>query len=605
MGKDDKIYKLIRKKSTYVLVFLITLLFIPHYGHQPLTIKITTDIDPKLTQHTLLRVFNNPSGSVYRDYYILSKNYDLKVLNQKVFGFCFLKDINAQISIENKVIPLLKEKVPCYKQSNIKSYNQRLISLETICAWLFTSFVLTILLHLLIIFLTDIKSRNKHDLIQKFLFIIILSLWSVISYPLFFNIDLTEALYSAKIYRFSDWFSYVYEIFVSSMTQMGLSLRSFSYAGSTLAFICFCYYQKVLKRVSRHYYWGYFVVLIAALPFVGLNINFFSRDLIACLMSFSLALFIIHKGFTSNKSKLNTIDYIMLTVAIYISELRREMILTTIAFILLYICISNFNRKNLVKIIIYCLFLKFSGYLVENSLVKGNQKTKNIKVLVSLSHIIGSIITDQNYKSNDKSKDYEIINHYYKYDIIMKYHKDNDVEPTYKGAIRYKNSKDIDKIYSLTYKMILQNFKIFITSRLKMFLYTLGYEKKNIIMSDDFNYHLKRNEMNRETYNIHSIHKYSKNYKPLIWKNHFLWKKPFWSFNTFFSLGIILLCLLSFKLFKYSALASLVICARLPALFLLSPASQMKYIFDVYLFGIAIIPVMILEYKWYKKRSTL
>ena len=63
------------------------------------------------------------------------------------------------------------------------------------------------------------------------------------------------------------------------------------------------------------------------------------------------------------------------------------------------------------------------------------------------------------------------------------------------------------------------------------------------------------------------------------------------------TLFVLILCTLFYVRVPISAMSSLVILSKIPVFFLLAPAPLFKYLYDSYLFGLMIIPIVTYEFR--------
>jgi hypothetical protein len=71
--------------------------------------------------------------------------------------------------------------------------------------------------------------------------------------------------------------------------------------------------------------------------------------------------------------------------------------------------------------------------------------------------------------------------------------------------------------------------------------------------------------------------------------------------NIILPLVLCIFVLLFARHFPHAGIATIIVCARLPGVFLLAPASKFKYVYSVYLFAFFLIPLMVLDWR---KRDT-
>ena len=358
-----------------------------------------------------------------------------------------------------------------------------------------------------------------------------------------------------------------------------------------------------------------FILIIFFIPSTAVVLNFVGRDLVSAFLHLTLAFSIPYRYIADKKTRSKSVqvfDIVLFLVSFLASNLRREAILTSLVFTVLYLFVRDIRRSGKMALFSFFVFLSLFS-LFFNHKIDG-PGTTNRKMAVSLSSTIAAIVRED-YQSSDKLMDRKTIEDYFNYDILVESYSDRWTNiNSLQGEINEgADTKKMAPLYWLVLKLIKDNFFIFVKSKVRR-LYFSFFESHP--PHDDFYYFstLKHSPQylapelkiigNENRFQLIKDSSFTKMIKSNInlgpyaeWmdsKNRDYWT---YFFRAGPSLIIMILTVLLLKITPLSAMASAVILARLPAFFFLLPACRLKYIYDFFLFGFFIIPFFLWEFK--------
>jgi hypothetical protein len=614
-----------KKLLTFVaplLIFLISYFSLPSKGHEPKVLNLVTTGSQSFKGQNSLRVFNNRERSKYTDYYILTDNYNLQVADQPIWGFCFLNNIkyksatiNSQREPDNtpellKLSPVLDSSDKCQFISKIKKFNQRKNYPAVTAANLTTALGLSLIFTFFVWLMYQVQSSLKESSESKsevkfYCFFTLISFgiiygWYLLSYPGLFDIDIYYTYHESILYNIGDWFSYLNNLIFRSILNISKDISFFSFPTMLIILIMEMFYFKLLRNLKFSRWVAIPILLLLCIPSVGFWIHYLNRDLLSCLASLTLALYIPYRCLKEPSKlirKIDLTDIFFISIACFVSTIRRDGMITATMFIISFLLLTKFSKKTKIQVIIITLLFKAIFFSAGNYMAAGSSRRH--KILTSLSHHIGTFLA-VDYKTDSKEKDKELISKFYKFDMLIDKHKDNVAEHALLGAVDHSSTTPLLELYKLDLKLIFNNPLEFLKSRVKMFFYTFGPSTKTFLYAKD----IAKPNLHQESENIVGFHNMKKTSFPglqakgldLLNRQHqYIYRLLF--YNGSLSLVICLIVMFSFKTTPISSLTSLVLLARLPILFFLLPVAQFKYVFDIYLLGFLIIPIYIYEYR--------
>lgn len=562
-----------------------------------------------------LKVFTNSNLTESVEYSTLRDGYNIGIFGVEVWGFCFKsKYEDAYIYIASKSATYNIHNVKknnndpeCKTYFESKLYSELKIKKERLLIRITSSFLFAISLSLILaIFLTVEKyyKKNGYKLVLRKYFILIFSsgliliIYSLMTYPAIIGEDFLSLYKNFFQFKITDWFGLTSE----SIFQSIVGINQHPYFVSvymiflSLISISFAFYVLIKNKLNMN--WIYYWILMFAIPTYGLGIMFYSRDLLQSFVHIVLTLYLILRFYKPNKNIcFFKFDFIFIIFIVLGSELRREAIAVSLLMFLILLVKSKYNFKK--KIILICSLIAFKGLFKFGNDYINPYKDTNIKILVTASHYVGHFLVN-NYKTQTPEQDKKVIEKFYNYDILTRFHAANDVVPTHNGAIKYNHYKhDINELYELLYKMISENFLLTIEGRLKMIYYQLGPSFQTVffpqIAYGDIHFDHRRNMINISNldkylgYENVYLNRYGIKIMNLLRTN----KVARILYSVSFSAIFLFLIMIFYKKFGVLSLISGALLIRVVIFFILSPSAQFKYLQDIFMISFLIVPFVV------------
>lgn len=593
----------------FVFVIFLTFFIANKKAYQALDVSITINNFNENLDSNKIRVFNNKSLSVYNDYKILHKEYKFKILDQKVWGVCLPNDLNVRELFLNNVKMTLNSSLHsgCNLISPIKEYNKDVFKSAVYLSCLFVSIIIGVLFFFYFDLVSNgvrylskidfhIQRKEKFFLVNIILSFVFIILWTYFSFPLLFDSDFLNVLMGVKIYKVSDWFGYINDVLIMGISRLSANVRVFTYISVATVFLLQTYLLKFIYLRLKNPWWMCFYSLLLLLPSFGGYINFMTRDLVVIYGNLFLAFYIMNRfwkrGFKSKRTFVK-LDFFAVFIAMALSEIRREEIIVSLFFLLILLMLVKGSIKQNSIVILSFFTLKAMSIMLGSVYVHYSDTDR--KILVTASHYVGNFIVN-NYKSNNYKKDKKILSKYFNLEIIKKYHSEHGAEPTYRGGIKDKRpSNGQGELYRLLLKMSLDNPWLTLKGRLKMLFHNFGPSSKTSYYPFSSGVYPQHNEIN--ILNLNYL--YKKQYQAfrkiglkIVGFARYSWLR-YLVYGGTFSIIILAFLIILYKKFGVVSFASLIIFSRVPIFFVMSPAAQFKYIADIYIFGVMVLPIAI------------
>ena len=602
---------------------------LPYHNYNYIEMLIKSKNSKSFDKELSLRVYNSKNQKTFSDYYVYKDHFNLSIFDQPIWGFCIISDLpvislEIQNTDEDRKVKLVKGtpgEYPCRYISKIKKYNREIMSYALYLARIFSCLLISLFVIFIFYIITKIKKNFKRPDSPVLIIFFILSIvfielfvWSHLLYPGVFDYDTFTTYHGhSKHYHFSEWFSYANSFFFLSFMTMWDHIRVFNYVSIIVALMLVGYYLVLLYRIKLLRKVCPLIPIIFLVPSVPVILNFVGRDMGSALLHLTLSFSIPYRYIADKKEHSKSVqvfDILLFVVAFLASNLRREAILTSLVFTILYLFVRNIGRTEKVALLSFFVLLNIFSLFLNHKV--DNYGTTNIKMIISLSSSIAVIVRDD-YQSSDKSMDRKIIEDYFDYDILVESYSDRWTPINgLQGGIREEaHTKKMSPLYWLVFKLIKDNFSIFIKSKIRRIYFTFSESHPPY---DDFYYFSSRQDQhmaeelkvigNENRFQLIKESSFTKMIKNNInLKPYAVWMRSHstdhWAY--FFKVGpsliIMIITLLMFKKTPISAMASAVILARLPAMFVLLPDCRFKYVYDFFLFGFFIIPFFIWELK--------
>ena len=579
--------------------------------YEPLNIKLSTN---SLKLKKALRVYNNQEMTQYRDLIIFPSVKDYELIDQEIWGLCFIKGSKLKIIPSEGNVDVVMQKVTnnkyCSHLSRIKRYNSTLSNDFTIYSKIISLlFIITATVMIYYGFL-QIQSvfffgKEKFYYMTLSFFYICMSFYYLCVYPGLFDTDLLYAIDNAHHLNTHSWFTVFNDLFVSACLNIYNKISFLSFIMLNLYFYIFFQFLTIAYKLRIPKYQVIITTILLLLYSTSLQALYLSRDGFIGLSIILLCLLSIDRFITKSTKQLEYYnEYLFCFFLSIVSCLRRETLITALVALLIYFFINKMTKKKSLFILMTVLLFQTGIYITKSTFNSSDKEMINEKNITSFSLIVGEMLK-QKYQSQTPAQDMKTINKYYNIDIIKKYHADNLVQAANHGAIRENLPTDIKDLYLLIKKMIIENPWIFIKSRLIMMKHHL-FATEGTLSFPRVLHHIPDNPPGYETLVANTNNLLQDKEDAQSMKNLYdLGNLMVFSYDTkpatrilyTFIPSIVLLFLSIFFLKRapLSLLIGLICIARVPIYFLLSPAAQIKYLFDFYLYAAIFFPVFLWE----------
>jgi hypothetical protein len=580
------------------------------------TTNITISTEKLLSTQDVIRLYTSKDHGQSLDYKVLTKDYYFSVYNSEIWGFCFPKSNKSKflgLRLNDSATVGQIQPNECKYKSITKQYHKKVKSnlnffvriLAIISCMLLLHSLFLLLRYILLTLTNKSFSEYRLELFFGVTSATLMYFWNSITYPTLLDFDITETLKGAGRLHFGTWFSYLNNLSVSILMKMRLTLGGISVLTSFIIWLGLNIYFKFINKLHQNKFNLFFCFLILLNPLIAYSCHFLSRDLYSSLLltSFGITFIYISIVYAKKEIKINYQLIIFYIIGILASELRREAIIPVLIIFIVFFKYNNFNKSNIMRSIVILFSLKMLSFGLLKIVNPGEDKNTYLKIKVSVSHIISSIIHSE-YSSEDHSQDKKDISKFFDFDKMVNLHTEYQVTPFHRGAFINTDNYDLTGLLRLTFRLIKNNPYKFLQSRAKLFLSIVGIGKNSYLFGEHI-YKLKKNNDFAHRFNISEFQSYitprSKlnfEYFNRLHPKH-LMTIPVISifFYTITPIIILFLIVLLFKKLKFSSVVSFAMLLKLPVLFLLAPANQFKYGLDLYLMGYLIIPLAIYEYK--------
>jgi hypothetical protein len=220
---------------------------------------------------------------------------------------------------------------------------------------------------------------------------------------------------------------------------------------------------------------------------------------------------------------------------------------------------------------------------------------------------LGAIIT-KDHTMTEQNKSMKVIGNYFDINIIKKYHTDHDALAVFNGAIKKSSPPQLKKLYNVVIRLILDNPWLFIKNRIVMMRHMFLATNKTLTLNSDLD-GIPTTPPDFETKIANTtgllvVKKTGEELSPFKYIGQKLLRlyrtHPFVRvFFTFIpSLFLFIVSIFFFRRAPLTAMIGLICFIRVPIFIMFAPAAQMKYLFDVYLYGLIFIPVFYWEFRY-------
>lgn len=546
-----------KKLITFLFIFIglfLTLVF----TRAPFTVfKVKIEIPKKNfnIKDKKVRIFHNQND--FNDYVVIDREYEFFVYKNQVQKVCLLEQETCRLFF--KRVEKIKEASLMMKVV-INFFSTLIILFLSSCGFLLYKWI----------------RYNKEMSIVSLISIISLSLWNVISAPALFDFDFIESLYNIHNYAITGWFSYLYELFLSSFLNIGFSIRYLSVLSSFLFLVIYLWFYKAFLLNTVSYQFKLISLLSLFIPMVGVMNNFLTRDTYFGLLSGLLA-FLMVRSFQSYNILQGHYRKILTGVILYIVfTIRPESLVLVIVFFT-FLYLSKLNKKDIHSLLFIFVCLNTVLFPLKTFLVRDrNLKTEKLMTTLMSYH----------YIMRDKTKDSFKVKHF-------------NLDQTHGYLERAVSESEYKKLKNQTTELILKNPVHFLRNKLSQFCQYIGFNFDQLyLFGNDFYIYYKKQ------FKILYAHDFDlRKLKPSSFISlessqkvlSFISTKMRFTFWLIFPLLILVTYIYFFKTLKAYAIGGLFLLSRLPLVILLAPAVQVKYLYDIYLFAYLTLPIALWE----------
>lgn len=337
-------------------------------------------------------------------------------------------------------------------------------------------------------------------------------------------------------------------------------------------------------------------VTLSLHPFMQGMLLTYARDVIYSLMLTHLSMMLYAKNSWSTK------DLAWLAVfLVFFADLRQESLIYLIAVPVVLGFSKIINVKQLKIYSLFTILAVVLYFYIAPKVYETKSYNSNYQVTAyvhPLSHLL-----NKNGKEFYDKQDLEDVNRVFSVEKLIENYTPLDIGPFHSGGYNQNvNEEDWAKFKVAAQNMMLRSKLDLFKSRVILFMCTLNvcYEYGGVPFFDIFRDSpelvepvLTQMSRSAESYRLtESLQKYFN-----AIQDFYTWT-GFWKVvNTLLlPLLFILWGLLLFNRFPQYFRASIVVAARLPAIFLLAPANYYKYVFSIQLFFTIFFPIVLLTY---------
>lgn len=431
----------------------------------------------------------------------------------------------------------------------------------------------------------------------------------IIVYPGFVSCD---DIYTSAVVRAGKafgWQSLTYS-FILAVGQILLGGLGFT---SLISILLFLYISlKIFSVIAQAEISDRSKMFLAAgLFFLALHplnqglLFFHCRDTLFSLLLFYLGFQVLEKY---EWTKFKIIWFVVLLVLL--GDLRQEAKIYLIIFPLIFYFLKKWKIQQIKIYFFSCVMLGYiyynqlAGYFNAASYTYDYQVTAYVLPLSQIFHDKSPDQIPEEYKKN--------IEAVFNTQKLKKYFNPIDIDPFHRGGYNYNTTDEEWKRFkSSAQSLILENLDIFLKNRIYLFKSMLNIGHPPQIFEDE----LRRNgnpildaiksklKLMNDSYLLGSV---GETYRGALYRaientNIF----NFLMSSFVFPILFLIICLFLIRYFPLVGCLALIIAIRLPVLFLLAPASYVKYIYSLFLFFTFVPAVLLVDLLSKEKRPSI
>jgi hypothetical protein len=471
----------------------------------------------------------------------------------------------------------------------------------TLTSVVFSIFLIYIILKYARKSLKCFKQMNDKSLRYSFLFVLAAYL---VLYFLYFpgfmgsdDVNMTKTVMNGRAW---EWQSLSYSFLTAAgvliFGQFGfLPLLAIGYFGylsiKMLSIIDELKTKPIYKKIT-----GIVFVLLSLHPFMQGMLLTYTRDIVYSLMLTHLSIMLYAKTNWSAKDLAWLSGFL-----VFFADLRQESLLYLIVVPLVLGLAKILNFQQLKVYFLFTATAIFLYFYVAPKVYETQSYNANYEVTAYVHPL--SYVLHNNGKESYDPQDIAAIDRVFSVEKLIKNYTPLDIGPFHSGGFNQNtNEEDWKKFKIAAQNIILQSKLQILNSRFKLFMCTLNLCEQGggIPFYDVFRDSPQQVQpilvlMMKSVYD-YKLNETSQSYFNAI-QDFYTWTGVWRFFNNLsVPLLFIIFGLLLFNRYPEYFRASAVVAARLPAVFLLAPASYFKYIFSIQLFFTLFFPLVLLTY---------
>ncbi len=430
--------------------------------------------------------------------------------------------------------------------------------------------------------------------------------WLIGQYPGYIMTDSYETIFQVMNLDFTNWFSSIHPFLYLILFQIiphPIVVPIFQIILSSIIFsLIINKIYKVLGLVPALFL---FLLIFSSVPII-VNTIFYTRDTIYGVLHLLLIYFIFDSLTTDNTTQKRLICIISISLLLSIYRSEGILLLFLVPFSFFIMKKISFKKTLIISVTSILFFIPLSFTLDKLLSIKNVGNYKLTLIMNPLGYLI-----QNNYFTVSGEKDMEIISNVLDVPKVKELSTPYEIPAYWAGAWDWKKSdKDYSKLYQLFFRMVGDNIPLFINNRILNFLASTGFSDSGGLYYLDgakWSTENKSYQLIQEKFALkNDLFPNVKSFQNKIIEFTLKFKGAnggrilFWNFVPF--IAILSLLILLYKWVPISSICSIIILYRVPIIFLISPGSQFKYYYSVYLFGLIAIFFAFTEYKL-KKRT--
>ncbi len=425
--------------------------------------------------------------------------------------------------------------------------------------------------------------------------VFVFGLFYLASYPGIFSGDIFFLLEDLSKGFLNDWSGYFYCLVVSFaqfLTPNIASLGVFQVlAVSTIAASGFAFFYA--RGVNKILLIALYSLFILSPLNIG-SVNFYDRDTLFGIFNLGLILFGYYLLFRKVHLKIEAsakelIGFFSLMTVVTLLRQDALPLYFVSSFFLVFFLRPKKSLRNKTLAGLFISFIIFSFVLPKVLKVTESSGTHLLTTTVNpLSYII--VNTNEDITEEEKTA----IDHAISYRGLIDDYSEYEIEPFHKHGVQWQNSEQLTSYFKAYFAIIFRNLDLYYKNRISMFMATIGiYGPSSHFLDSNGTRFVKERFHNNSIYPQSQFPQLKAKLYRSLFQSMQIWKGLFGGCVLQILLFISLFCF--FKSLPVTTGAMSLVIYRLPLVFFLSPASQFKYVYDFYLTGFFILPMLLLE----------